>query len=67
MFAGGDGLDVIRRLVPQAAATQAQLLAIEVGAGQAAAVAALAAQAGFTDVERHRDLAGIERVVTARR
>jgi release factor glutamine methyltransferase len=67
LFAGDDGLEVIRRLIPQAAATRARLLAIEVGAGQAPVVAALAADAGFADVETHRDLAGIERVVAARR
>ena len=44
-----------------------RLLAIEVGAGQAPAVAELARSAGFTDVTSARDLAGIERVVVARR
>ena len=67
LFAGADGLDVIRRLVPQAAATRAGLLAIEVGEGQAPAVAELARSAGFADVTSARDLAGIERVVVARR
>ena len=38
LFAGPDGLDVIRRLVPAAAQAGARLLAIEVGAGQAAGV-----------------------------
>lgn len=67
LLAGADGLDVIRRLAPAAAATAARLLAIEVGAGQAAAVAALVRDAGFDDVATRRDLAGIERVVVARR
>jgi release factor glutamine methyltransferase len=67
LFAGADGLDVIRRLVPAAAAAGARLLAIELGQGQAAAVAALMAAAGYGAVERRRDLAGIERVVVARR
>jgi release factor glutamine methyltransferase len=67
LFAGEDGLDVIRRLVAQAAATRATLIALEVGAGQAPAVAALVAGAGFADGEIVRDLAGIERVVTGRR
>lgn len=66
LFAGEDGLDVIRRLVEQAAATHAKLLALEVGAGQAPAVARLTADAGFADTEILRDLAGIERVVSAR-
>ena len=41
LFGGADGLDVIRRLIPAAAARGAGLLALEVGAGQAAAVADL--------------------------
>ena len=67
LFAGDDGLDVIRRLVPAAAAAGAGLLAIEVGAGQAAAVAELMRAAGFRDVVARRDLAGIERVVVGSR
>ncbi|HEU4977472.1 MAG TPA: hypothetical protein VFT42_01110, partial [Solirubrobacteraceae bacterium] len=60
LFAGVDGLDVIRRI---AAGRRAPLLALEVGAGQAGAVAALLGG----EVEVLRDLAGIERVVVARR
>ncbi len=67
LFAGADGLDVIRRLVPAAAATGARLLAIELGEGQAPAVAELVRAAGFADVRARRDLAGIERVVVGRR
>ena len=67
LLAGPDGLDVIRRLVPAAEAAGAGLLAVEVGAGQAPAVAELAARAGFAHVEAIEDLAGIERVVVARR
>jgi release factor glutamine methyltransferase len=58
---------VIRRLVPAAASAGARLLALEVGAGQAAAVAELVGAAGFADVEVVSDLAGIERVVVGRR
>jgi release factor glutamine methyltransferase len=65
LYAGADGLDVIRRLAP--AAARAPFAALEVGEGQAAAVEALLRDAGFGDVERMRDLAGIERVVVARR
>jgi len=65
--AGAEGLDVIRRLVPLAADSGAALLALEVGAGQAPAVAALAREAGLVDVATRTDLAGIERVVVARR
>jgi release factor glutamine methyltransferase len=65
--AGPDGLDVIRRLVPDVGATAASLCALEVGAGQAAAVGALLREAGFADVSVVPDLAGIERVVVGRR
>jgi release factor glutamine methyltransferase len=65
--AGPDGLDVIRRLVARCAEAAVPLLAVEVGAGQADAVAALASGAAFGAVETRRDLAGIERVVVARR
>ena len=62
LYAGADGLDVIRRLV--AAAEGAPFLALEVGAGQAAAVAEL--MAAWPRVETMRDLAGHERVVVGR-
>jgi release factor glutamine methyltransferase len=65
LFGGRDGLDVIRRLISRSGAVA--LLALEVGAGQADAVAALLRDAGFEAVERRRDLAGIERVVVGRR
>jgi release factor glutamine methyltransferase len=64
---GGDGLDVVRRLVGQAGRGRAKLLAIEHGEGQGEAVAALCEAAGFSDCERRHDLAGHERVVIARR
>ncbi len=67
LFAGADGLRTIRPLVTQAAATDATLLALEVGAGQAPAVRALVAAAGFPEVETVTDLAGHERVVLGRR
>jgi release factor glutamine methyltransferase len=57
---GADGLDVVRRLVAEADARAVGVLAIEVGEGQAAAVAALMAA---WRVEVRPDLAGIERVV----
>ncbi len=42
-------------------------VALEVGAGQAAAVVALLRRAGWADAAVRPDLAGIERVVTGRR
>jgi release factor glutamine methyltransferase len=62
---GADGLAVLRRLIDQAQAIP--FVALEVGAGQAGAVAALLQDAGFRRVEARRDLAGIERVVVGRR
>jgi release factor glutamine methyltransferase len=63
---GPDGLDVIRRLVPAASAA-APFLALEVGAGQADAVRSLCRDGGFAEVDVRPDLAGIERIVVARR
>jgi release factor glutamine methyltransferase len=67
LFAGADGLDVVRRLAAQAGASSASFVALEVGSGQAPAVAALLRDAGFPATEARRDLAGIERVVIGRR
>lgn len=67
LFAGNDGLRTIRPLVTQAAATDAYMLAMEVGAGQAPAVRALVAAAGFPEVSTVTDLAGHERVVVGQR
>jgi release factor glutamine methyltransferase len=65
---GPDGLDVIRVLVAQAPArlVPAGALYLEVGEGQAPAVAALLRERGYHDVATRRDLAGIERVVRGR-
>jgi release factor glutamine methyltransferase len=68
LFAGADGLAAIRRLLDQLSARpRVALAAIEVGAGQAGEVIALARASGFEDVRSKRDLAGIERVVIAER
>lgn len=66
---GPDGLDPIRRLVPQAFSRlrPGGGLFLELGAGQAAAVEALLRAAGFVETGRHADLAGIERVVAGRK
>ncbi len=62
---GLDGLEIYRRLLPQAARVlrAGGGCALEVGAGQAQSVAKLAEQAGFREVTILLDLAGIERVV----
>ena len=66
---GADGLDVTRRIVHAAARYlyPGGLLAMEGGFDQAPAVADLLASAGYTDIARAKDLAGVERVVSARR
>ena len=65
LFAGPDGLDDYRRLIPQLGPVMAKgaLAAIEIGANQARAVAALARQNGFA-VRVARDLAGHDRCLT---
>jgi release factor glutamine methyltransferase len=63
LFAGSDGMDVYRRLVPSIVASGARDAGLEVGAGQAAAVRALFPAGWETDVGR--DLGGIDRVVSA--
>lgn len=65
LLGGGDGLDVIRRLV--VAAAEMPFVALEVGAGQAPGVAALMREAGAHRTEVVADLAGVERVVVGRR
>ncbi len=65
LFAGADGLDVIRRLV--AMLEGVPFVALEIGFDQADAVEALVGAAGFAEVERRRDLAGHERVIVGRR
>jgi release factor glutamine methyltransferase len=79
LLAGPDGLDAYRRLfaemrqsfVADGAAKDCRIrvgaVAVEVGQGQAAAVAELIGDAGFGRTEVRRDLAGIERVVVGER
>lgn len=63
---GPDGLDVYRRLVPQARARARQGLLLEVGHDQAEAVSDLLRRAGFSDVTTWKDLGGHTRVVGGR-
>jgi len=63
LFAGADGLDVIRRAVAAVAGPTVGLLALEIGPEQASEVSALLWDAGFAEVGVRRDLAGLERVV----
>lgn len=63
---GSDGLVLVRRIVKEAPdhLEPGGVLAMEIGAGQAPDVAALYEARGFTEIQRTKDLAGIERVVS---
>jgi release factor glutamine methyltransferase len=67
LCAGRDGLDVIRRLLPQAAARLGDggFLVMELGFGQEQSVRRLATEAGFAEVRIRADYAGIPRVLVA--
>jgi release factor glutamine methyltransferase len=69
LAAGADGLDVYRRLFPEAIRVlkPGGSVIVEVGDGQADAVVELAAAAGFTASAVHKDLSGKLRVVEASR
>jgi len=67
LFAGEDGLGVIRDLLPEARAAlkPGGALIMEIGAGQAEAVAALVAGAGLRLITIRPDLQGIPRIAVA--
>jgi release factor glutamine methyltransferase len=67
LFAGPDGLDVIRRFVPQAAAALAPdvLLAMEIGCSQGSQVTALIGETSLREARVVHDLSGNPRFVFA--
>lgn len=69
LLAGADGLDAYRAIAGPsfAALRQGGLIVLEIGAGQAETVARLLAAVGFGEVGRRLDLAGLDRVIVARR
>jgi release factor glutamine methyltransferase len=69
LFAGGDGLDVYRRLIPAAfaALVPGGFVALEIGHSQSPAIRALLAASGFHQIEFVSDLQGIPRVACAQR
>jgi release factor glutamine methyltransferase len=69
LFAGEDGLDIYRRLIPAAFASLASggFIALEIGYGQVDTIRKLLSGAGFAQIEFTPDLQGIARVVTAQR
>jgi release factor glutamine methyltransferase len=69
LFAGTDGFDSFRAIVPQLSGLLAWggLAAFECGAGQAAKVAEMLDSSGLLEVGSRNDLAGRPRVVSGRR
>ena len=69
LFAGNDGLEVYRRLIPAAhdVLVPGGFVAFEIGYGQSEALRRLLSDAGFLDIEFTPDLQGIPRVATAHR
>ena len=65
---GIDGLAAYRRILPESRRLLAPggWLLVELGAGQAAKVTAVASQCGFTDVRTYQDLAGANRIAAVR-
>jgi release factor glutamine methyltransferase len=65
---GIDGLDAYRRILPESRSllSGGAWLMVEIGAGQAADVLAIAERSGFVDAAPEKDLAGLDRVVAAR-
>jgi release factor glutamine methyltransferase len=69
LFAGNDGLEIYRRLIPAAfdALIPGGFVVLEIGYGQSPAIAELLAGSGFEQIEFVPDLQGIPRVACARR
>jgi release factor glutamine methyltransferase len=64
---GPDGLEVYRRLVPEAAARARQGVLVEIGHDQGEAVATIFRETGLTEVTVSPDLGGRDRVVSGTR
>jgi release factor glutamine methyltransferase len=69
LFAGEDGLEVYRRLIPAAFSVLVPggFIALEIGYGQSDEVRELLAESGFAEIEFAVDLQGIPRVASAQR
>jgi release factor glutamine methyltransferase len=65
---GADGLDLSRRIatISRTRLNSDGAVMVEIGAGQATAVEALFRRAGFSNIDAVRDLARLERVISAR-
>ena len=70
LFAGEDGLDIIRRLVPEAGKhlKSGGLFLMEIGEDQAAEVLKIAGESGaFGTAEVRKDLSGLDRYLRAKK
>lgn len=69
LFSGPDGLDLLRRFIPEAVhhLNPGGLLALEIGHDQASHITRLLEDSGFAEIQVHNDLSGIPRFPTARR
>jgi release factor glutamine methyltransferase len=69
LFAGDDGFDIYRRLIPAAFTVLVPdgFVALEIGYGQSQVIARLLTNAGFNRIEFVPDLQSIPRVAVARR
>ncbi|MBK1881068.1 peptide chain release factor N(5)-glutamine methyltransferase [Luteolibacter pohnpeiensis] len=69
LFSGEDGLDLIRRFIPEAFArlNPGGWIALEIGHDQASQVSRILADSGFTRIEVRNDLSGIPRFPIAYR
>jgi release factor glutamine methyltransferase len=69
LFSGADGLDLIRRFIPQAFQhlNPGAWLVLEIGHDQASQVAGFLQASGFAEIEVKPDLSGIARFPAARR
>lgn len=69
LFSGPDGMDLIRRFVPEAAARllPGGWLALEIGIDQAAETESLLRAAGLADIRTIKDISGVARFPVARR
>ncbi len=69
LFSGPDGLDLIRRFIPEAfhRLKPGGWLVLEIGHDQASQVAEILKASGFTDIEVKSDLSGVARFPFAKR
>jgi release factor glutamine methyltransferase len=69
LYSGVDGLQAIREWVNWALhyLRDGGVMALEIGAGQSAAVVEIMKQAGFSEIQIQKDFAGIDRIISGKR